>query len=387
MTAARSFLLPDLGEGLHEAEVVEWHVAEGQEVKADAPLLSVETDKAVVEVPAPWSGRIARLCARAGETIAVGAPVVEYEGAAAGVAPTAVEAREAAEAASAPSAPAVVREARSGPASARSRAMPAVRVLAGELGVDLSALTGTGPQGAITARDVAQAFKASVGAGVPRAAPVSPAEPAEGWEPLKGARRSMAEAMSRAREVMPATVTDDVDIGDWARGTRTLARLIRAVCRAVAVEPAVNAWFDPERGRRLSASIDLGLAVDTPTGLIVPVIRNAVALSGDALEAEIARLVEAARTRTLAPEALKGATLTLSNYGSIAGRHATPVVVPPQVAILGAGRAHTVVKLDGSKVVERPMLPLSLTIDHRAVTGGESARFLAALMEDLAKAG
>ncbi|MFO1173438.1 MAG: dihydrolipoamide acetyltransferase family protein [Hyphomicrobiaceae bacterium] len=383
MTAAKSFLLPDLGEGLHEAEIVEWHVKAGDEVKADAPLVSVETDKAVVEVPAPWSGRIAKLCAEAGETIAVGSPVVEYEGAAAVVAPTPAQATEAAPATKSAQ---VARVAASAPGTSRPRAMPAVRVLAQELGIELSALTGSGPQGAITAKDVAQAFKASVGASGLRAMPIAIAEPSEGFEPLKGARRSMAEAMSRAREVMPATVTDDVDIGGWAQGTRTLARLIRAACRAVAVEPAVNAWFDPSKGRRLSQAIDLGLAVDTPTGLIVPVIRNAGGLSTDALEREIARLIEAARARTLSPEELKGATFTLSNYGSIAGRHATPVVVPPQVAILGAGRVHKTVRLDGGTAVERPMLPLSLTIDHRAVTGGESARFLAAVMEDLAKA-
>lgn len=382
MASAKSFLLPDLGEGLHEAEIVEWHVKAGDEVKADAPLVSVETDKAVVEVPAPWSGRIAKLCAKAGETIAVGAPVVEYEGAAAVVAPTPAEVTQAAHATKPPP---MAREGASAHTSSRPRAMPAVRVLADELGIDLAALTGTGPQGAITAKDVAQAFKASVGAGAVRA-PGPSALPTEGWEPLKGARKTMAEAMSRAREVMPATVTDDVDIGAWPSGTRTLSRLIRAVCRAVAVEPAVNGWFDPQRGRRLSEAIDLGLAVDTPTGLLVPVFRNAGALSPEGLEQEIARLVEGARARTLAPELLKGATFTLSNYGSIAGRHATPVVVPPQVAILGAGRVYKVLRLEGGKAVERPMLPLSLTIDHRAVTGGESARFLAAVMEDLAKA-
>lgn len=384
MSAAKSFLLPDLGEGLHEAEIVEWHVKAGDEVKADAPLVSVETDKAVVEVPAPWSGRIAKLCAEAGETIAVGSPVVEYEGAAAVVAPTPAVATEAATAA--PSATRA-RETAAAPPATRPRAMPAVRVLAQELGLDLPSLNGTGPEGAITAKDVAQAFKASVGASGVRAAPIAMAEPSDGFEPMKGARKSMAEAMSRAREVMPATVTDDVDIGGWPQGTRTLSRLVRSVCRAVAVEPAVNAWFDPAKGRRLSESIDLGLAVDTPTGLLVPVIRNAGALSADALEREITRLIEAARARTLAPEELKGATFTLSNYGSIAGRHATPVVVPPQVAILGAGRVHKVVCLVDGTAVERATLPLSLTIDHRAVTGGESARFLAAVMEDLAKAG
>lgn len=367
----KSFLLPDLGEGLHEAEIVTWHVKVGDEVTADDPLLSVETEKAVVEVPAPWTGRIARLCAAVGERVAVGAPVVDYagDGIAVAAAPRPV-------AASAnPARPSVALT----DAGHRTRAMPAVRILAQELGVDLAGLTGTGPDGAITARDVAIAFK---GAAPAAAAALPPA----GFTALTGPRRSMAEAMVRAREVMPATVTEDCDVGSWGAGTGVLLRLVRAVCRAAAAEPALNAWFDAKHGRRLHDRVDLGLAVDTPAGLFVPVIRNAGALAPDALAAEIARLIAGAQGRTLPPEDLRGATITLSNYGSIAGRHATPVVLPPQVAILGAGRIYQAVCLTAGKPSERPTLPLSLTIDHRAVTGGESARFLAAVMMDLAAA-
>lgn len=366
----RAFVLPDLGEGLHEAEIVAWHVEAGAEVKADDPLVSVETDKAVVEVPAPWTGRVTRLCAAVGERIAVGAPVVEYagEGGAKAVAsqPKAPVAATGATAMHRPQA-----------AAARTRAMPAVRVLAKELGIDLAAITGTGPDGAVTARDVALAFKGST--------PASPGTTisADGFTPLTGPRRNMAETMARAREVMPATVTEDCDIGDWTKEARILPRLVRAIARAAKVEPALNAWFDARYGRRLNEQVDLGLAVDTPAGLIVPVIRNAGGRSPQDLAEEIARLIAAARDRTLTPDELKGATITLSNYGSIAGRHATPVVVPPQVAILGAGRVQPALRLQNGKPVERPMLPLSLTIDHRAVTGGESARFLAAVMADL----
>ncbi|MEZ5924521.1 MAG: dihydrolipoamide acetyltransferase family protein [Hyphomicrobiaceae bacterium] len=381
---AKAFLLPDLGEGLHEAEIVEWHVAEGDEVEADAPLVSVETDKAVVEVPAPWSGRIGRLCAKVGETVAVGAPVIEYAGTGepGTTRATAVDSRRASQPHKAS-----VAKPESDRSAERPRAMPAVRLLARELGLSLDGMAGTGPGGAISARDVAVAFKASVGVGPSTSAGLALGGASDGWEPLKGARRSMAEAMTRARDVVPATVTDEVDIGDWPDAAGLVPRLIRAIGRGVAAESSLNAWFDPVSGRRLFGAVHLGLAVDTPTGLIVPVVHDACTLAPEALGSEIARLIEGARTRSLAPEDLKGATLTLSNFGSLAGRHATPVVVPPQVAILGVGRMRKVVRLANGRPVERPVLPLSLTIDHRAVTGGESARFLAAVMEDLALSG
>ncbi len=369
----KTFLLPDLGEGLHEAEIVEWHVKAGDTVKADAPIVSVETDKAVVEVPAPWSGRIARLCAAVGERVAVGVAVIEYEG----------EAEKTHVAAHSVPAP-VVRTVIAATPSSRARAMPAVRILAEELGLDIGAVTATGPGGAVTARDVARAFKTVTGIGP---AATSAIAPAAGWEPLRGPRRSMADAMERSRdEVMPATVHDDCDIGAWNDSAGILPRLVRAICAGIATEPALNGWFDSARGRKLATSVDLGLAVDTPAGLLVPVLRGVQRLELDELATEIARIVAAAHARTLPPEALKGATFTLSNYGSIAGRHATPVVVPPQVAILGAGRVYRVLRLEAGHPVERPLLPLSLTIDHRAVTGGESARFLAAAMADLALA-
>jgi pyruvate dehydrogenase E2 component (dihydrolipoamide acetyltransferase) len=338
----RPFLLPDLGEGLHEAEIVEWHVAEGEEVAADDPLVTVETDKALTEIPAPWSGRLVQLHGRPGERVAVGAPLASYD-----LPPTASAA------ASAPAPPVAVATpvpTRSGAAPA---AMPAVRALAAELGVDLAGLDGSGPDGTIAVRDVANAFRARAG-----------------YEPLAGTRRAMAEAMARSHAaVVPATVMDEARFG----GGDVTVRLLLAIAAATRAEPGLNAWFDAGAGRRLHAEVHVGLAVDAPHGLVVPVVRDVGARTAADLRAEVDRLAALVRERRVAPGDLAGATITLSNFGPLGGRFATPVVTPPQVAILGAGRLR-----DG-------LLPLSLTYDHRAATGGEAGRFLVAVVAALEK--
>jgi pyruvate dehydrogenase E2 component (dihydrolipoamide acetyltransferase) len=338
----RPFLLPDLGEGLREAEVVAWHVEAGDVVSADDPLVTVETDKAVTEVPSPWSGRLLRCCAVVGERVPVGAALVEFDldplgPVRMGPPQTTVE-----------PAPLTALETPTRTAGPRPPAMPAVRELARELGVDLAALHGSGPGGTILTRDVAAAFR--------------------GFEPLGGTRRAMAEAMARsAAAVVPATVMDEARFA----GEDVTVRLVRALCTAAHAEPALNAWFDADAGRRLHATVDVGLAVDAPHGLVVPVIRDAGRRGESDLRAEIDRLAAAVRERTITAGELAGATITLSNFGSVGGRFATPVVTPPQVAILGAGR------------IRDALLPLSLTYDHRAATGGEAARFLQALIRDL----
>src|SRR5262245_13288180 len=226
----KAFHFPDLGEGLHEAQVVEWHVVEGEEVAADDPLLSVETDKAVTEVPAPWKGRIAKLCAAVGETIHVGDELVRYEGEEQPQ-PIAAQRKRAV-----PSeAPAQL----STPAR-RVRAMPAVRILAAELGVDLAGTTGSGPNGTVLARDLAGPLRSRMG----RATGLSSGAPADsddaGWRPLSGVRRSMARNMERSRaEVVPATVHEEADVSAWARMRDVTARLVRAILAALAAAPAL----------------------------------------------------------------------------------------------------------------------------------------------------
>ena len=360
------FKLPDLGEGLQEAEIVKWHVNVGDEIKADAPMVSVETAKAVVDIPAPYPGKIARLYGKPGDIAHIGAPLVGFEGEAdakdSGTVVGKVEVGQKV-VAEAPAAPA--------PVTAGIKATPAVRALARKLNVDLAMVTPTGADGLLTAADVQRAARILAETG-----PI---------EVMRGVRRAMAQNMELATaEVASATIMDDADIETWPDGSSAMLRLIRALVAGCKAEPALNAWYDSEKiGRWLMKKIDIGIAVDTPDGLLVPVLRNCGERGEAELKAALEKLIADARARRVPPEELRANTITLSNYGSIAGRYASPVVLPPTVAILGAGRiAKQVVVLDDKPAVRR-MLPLSLTFDHRVVTGGEAGRFLKAVLADL----
>jgi len=358
-----TFVLPDLGEGLQEAELVAWHVGEGDHVVADQPLVSVETEKAVVEVPSPQDGKIARLCVQPGERVKVGGPLVEFE-----EGPRADTGTIVGELAAAP--PPVLPPAPGVPAV---RAAPAVRALAQRLGVDLAEITASGPGGAVTSADVERAARAQTAAG-----PV---------EPLAGVRRAMAVNMARSHaEIVPATVSDEADIAAWAPQSDVTIRLARAIAAGCAASPGLNAWYDGRTmERRLLKQIDLGLAVDTEDGLFVPVLRNIGGRDAADLRRGIEAMKKDVRARTVPIAELRGQTITLSNFGMSAGRFAALVILPPQVAILGAGRiTERPVVADGNVAAHR-ILPLSLTFDHRAVTGGEAARFLKAAIEDLEK--
>jgi 2-oxoisovalerate dehydrogenase E2 component (dihydrolipoyl transacylase) len=375
----RQFMLPDLGEGLEEAEIVGWHVNAGDHVVADQPLLSVETDKAVVEVPSPWSGRIARVFGAKGDLVKVGAPLVEFDEGPApdtGTVVGEIDRGEPAPPLAGPSVspPPLAGEGRVGATPSRAQpllVLPAVRALARKLDVDLNLVQATGPGGTITRADVERAAKSLTDAG--------PAEP------LKGMRRAMAQRMAMAHaEVVPTTVTDEADIDDWPSGEDLTMRLVSAIAAACRSEPALNAWYNSAAGeRRLLKRIDLGIAVDTGDGLIVPVLRNVAERDAKDLRAGLDRMRADAMARSIPPEELRGATITLSNFGMIGGRFASLVVVPPQVAIAGAGRAAPRVAVREGQAAVRRILPLSLTFDHRVVTGGEAARFLVALKADL----
>jgi 2-oxoisovalerate dehydrogenase E2 component (dihydrolipoyl transacylase) len=317
----RQFMLPDLGEGLEEAEIVAWHVNEGDHVVTDQPLVSVETDKAVVEVPSPWSGRIARVFGTKGDLVKVGAPLVEFAEGAEQDTGTVVGQLDTSEK------QASVAERSAEPAPARMlQALPAVRALAHKLDVNLNAVQATGPGGTITRADVERAAKSLAEAG--------PAET------LRGMRRAMALRMAAAHaEVVPATVTDEADIDEWRTDEDPSVRLMRAIAAACRAEPALNAWYNSGAGaRRLVKRIDIGIAIDTEGGLIVPVVRNVAERDARDLRAGLDRLRADAAARAIPPEELRGATITLSNFGMIGGRLASLVVVPPQVAIVGAGR-------------------------------------------------
>jgi 2-oxoisovalerate dehydrogenase E2 component (dihydrolipoyl transacylase) len=360
----RQFTLPDLGEGLEEAEIVAWFINEGDHVVTNQPLVSVETDKAVVEVPSPWSGTIARLFGAKGALVKVGAPLVEFS-----------------EGAEEDTGTIVGEIARSGPAPQVIEAptrlgglqvLPATRALARNLDVDLNLVQGSGPGGIITRTDVERAARSLTDAG--------PAEP------LKGMRRAMAQRMAVSHaQVVPTTVTDEVDIEAWSKGADITIRLVQAIAAACKAEPSLNAWYNSVAGeRRLLSRVDVGIAIDLEGGLIVPVLRNVGERHSGDLRAGLDRMRADAAARSIPPEELRGATITLSNFGMIGGRFASLVVVPPQVAIIGAGRAEQRVVVDHGRPAIHRMLPLSLTFDHRAVTGGEAARFLVALKSALA---
>lgn len=436
-----TFNLPDLGEGLQEAEIVEWKVKEGDTVKVDDPLVAVETDKAVVDVPSPYAGTIAKLHWKNGDVVPTHSPLVDFAvaGAAASEAAPAPAAEEkksddsgtvvgkmatsdeelkdtaiirkkggrrergkpAARGAGAPAVQ-VARPVNGGSVTAtgRPKASPATRVYAKECGCDLTLIEGTGSKGQITKSDV-DAFMQSGGARAPQpqAAPMGFAQP--GWDlppapagieygkpvQLKGPRRAMHKSMTAARsQVMECTLFDDADIHAWMPGQDITARIIRAVvagCRAV---PQMNAWYDGETMEMtVHKHVDLAMAVDTPDGLIVPVLRNVDAKDGQQLRADLNIIKQKTRERSVAPEDMKNPTITLSNFGMMAGRYATPVVVPPQVAILGTGGLrHDVVPVMGGIEVHK-RVPLSITFDHRCLTGGEACRWLAAVIKDLEK--
>src|SRR6516165_4836894 len=344
----RQFTLPDLGEGLEEAEIVAWLVNEGDHVVANQPLVSVETDKAVVEIPSPWSGTIARRFGGKGDLIKVGAALVEFgEGAEADTGAIVGEVER--------SKP-VTREAEVPSRPRGLQVLPAIRALARKLDVDLNLIQGSGAGGMITRADVERAARSLKEAG--------PAEP------LKGMRRAMAQRMALAHaQVVPTTVIDEADIDAWSKETDVTIRLVQAMAAACKAEPSLNAWYNAEAGeRRLLSRVDVGIAVDLEGGLLVPVLRNVGERDSADLRTGLNRMRADAAARSIPPEELRGATITLSNFGMIGGRFASLVVVPPQVAIVGAGRAERRVVVNNDQQVIHRMLPLSLTFDHRAFT-------------------
>ena len=390
----REFKLPDLGEGLTEAEIVKWHVAANDAIKLNQPLVSVETDKAVVEVPSPVTGRVISLHGEAGDVIPVGDVLARFD--VPGSDAPAAETDSAKPAADGKDdVPGVVGElpasalvmsdttgsAAAAPKKQRVKAAPSVRALARELGVDLTQLAGSGPGGRITARDVA---KAAESAADPAGAGPAPAS-ASTEEKLSGPRRAMFHSMTAAHsEVALCTVMDDADIHDWESPRDFTPRLIRAMVAGARAEPRLNGTFSAETGvLSISEDVHMGLAMHTPHGLIVATIFNAGRLGVDELREEVARLKKAGADRTLKPGEVRGYTITLSNIAGGSSRYATPLMVPPTVGILGSGAARDeVVALNGEVAIRR-MLPLSLTFDHRCVAGADASRFLGAVVADL----
>lgn len=445
MSESKTFHLPDLGEGLPDATIVEWFVKEGDVIRLDEPLVSMETAKAVVEVPSPVSGKVVKLAGAAGDIVVTGSMLAVFEPDAS--LPQRAEGQDTGhhhgppkEQASPAAAPvAAVKESNErddagtvvgamqssndvhteqAVAVGGVKAMPAVRAMAKKLGVDLSRVRATGADGAVTMQDVKQAAAngsarggsstappAARSVSAPASAPITTAQrttlSASGKpmrtqppgvsvsgqpEQLKGVRRNMARVMADAHaKVVPTTLSDDADIHAWTPGNDVTGRLVRAIVRACKAVPAMNAWFDGDKlTRTLHPHVDIGIAVDTDDGLFVPALRNADLLEAGGVRESINRLRVQVEDRSIPPSELTGYTISLSNFGMFAGRYATPVVVPPCVAIVAAGRArHQVTPVMGG-FESHKIIPLSVTFDHRACTGGEAARFLKALIDDLA---
>ena len=382
-----TFKLPDLGEGLAEAEIVEWHVKVGDHVRVDQPMVSVETAKAVVEVPAPFSGVVTALrgAARRHRAHRSAAHRVRFRH----------RRRQHAgdERGGIRRAELGWRRAQRTKSAAARRAVPAARALAKRLGVDLAVVQGSGRAGLITLDDVLQNANMSIAIG--RRARLAGRACNCGRRARRRHRRAVARRAARdgaqhvavARSGVRAArcATTPTSTAGRKRGDYML-RLMRAMICAWRAEPALNAWYDPiAQSRILVAHIDLAIAVDTPGGLIVPVVRNIENKSPDELRAAIALQKAAAHQRSTQPEDLRDFTLMLSNFGTLAGRYGIPLVVPPAVAILGAGKVREDAVVVAGAVQAHRRMPLSLSFDHRCITGGEACRFLAAVIADLEK--
>ncbi len=448
------FLLPDLGEGIHEAELIKWRVQPGQVVKAMDILAEMETDKALVEVPSPWAGKIRELCGKEGEILNVGNVLVKYDIGSSAAAPAANTAGPSARPASPPPPPVTSAETGAGrptpttakasttptPAAKESEdagtvvgnvsgtlsvsdrfarraaehadastsngkalATPAVRRIARELKVDLTRVEPTGRGGRVTAGDVERAATERPAAGartatparsapVERSAAPAPVISGDGISariPFRGVRRKIAQALENSiKTAVHFTVVDEADVTSLEKKRKEystvlgqklslLPFIMLAVTKALKKRPTVNCNVDDANEEILIKSvINLGCAVDTDHGLMVPVIHGADQHSVVQLADAVKDLAAKCQNRTIAREQLTGGTFTISNVGSYGGMFATPIINYPEIAILAAGRAKERVLVKNGQFYAGMVLPLSLSCDHRVIDGAEGARFL-----------
>jgi len=397
------FKFPDIGEGLTEGEIVHWLVKEGDEIKEGQPLVEVETDKALAEIPSPRTGVILKILAKEKEIVKVGQVIVVFgeKGetlAAPPPRPKSVgvvgELEEAPEEISAvtvktePIRPVLVSE--------HAMATPVVRALAKELGVDLNKVKGTGPEGRVLERDVHQVAE---GKEKPVEEVKKPVKVKKydlyGYVdriPLRGVRRSIAKAMVKSKYTAPhVTTMDEADVTElWKirekekkaaekKGIKLtiLPFIIKGVIAGLMEHPYLNATLDDENEEIiLKKYYNIGFATDTPEGLMVPVVKNAKEKSILQLAEELTQLAEKARNRTIDLADLKGGTFTITNYGALGGIYGTPIINYPEVAILGVGKIKDMPVVEDGKIEIRKILYLALSFDHRVVDGGEATRFL-----------
>jgi pyruvate dehydrogenase E2 component (dihydrolipoamide acetyltransferase) len=414
---ANEFTLPDLGENIASGDVVTVFVSEGDVLKPGQALLEVETDKAVIEVPCPPGGLVEKVLVKKGDTVKVGQGLVVLGSA--GAAPAAPKAAAAAPkpapapapapaASPKPAAPAAVAPPSPAPAPAREPepvaatatvepAGPAVRRLARELGVDLARVRGTGPSGRIVREDVIAAVRQASSGAASTHSRTSTSTERDDWGPIRREqmsrmRKTIAANMVRSVTTIPhLTNFDDADVTELERLRKesateyaksnlkltALAFVIKAVSLSLRQHPTVNASIDPEKGEIVYKEyVNVGLAVDTPRGLVVPVLRDCDQLSIPQIAQAIADTAEKAKNAQYGIEDLRGGTFTISNLGAVGGAYSTPIINWPEVAILLLGRSRKMPVVHEDRIEPRLMMPLSLSYDHRLIDGAMAARFL-----------
>jgi len=431
------FILPDLGEGVHEAELIRWRVKPGEKVEEHQTLAEMETDKALVEVPSPWAGVVKDLNGKEGDIINVGSILVTYDIGSASSSAKPAKTKAATET-SAKKIPAgatksngseshsaeredagtVVgsvggtltvsdrfrrreHEHQAQTTSKKALATPAVRRIARELGVDIHTVPGSGRGGRVTASDIenvaggaTQAARPTRPAATPAPRPQISGDGVAERIPFRGVRRKIAEALRHSvSTTVHFTVVDEADVTALDSKRREYAKvmgkklsflpfIMTAVCEALRKHPALNANVDDDKGEILIKSvINLGCAVDTDHGLMVPVIHQAQSLSIAQLSDEVMSLAAGCRDRSISRDKLMGGTFTISNVGTYGGLFATPIINYPEVAILAAGRVYEKVMTKNGMFYAGKSLPLSMSCDHRVVDGAEGARFLRTVVE------
>ena len=387
---------PDVGEGITEGTLVKWLVKVGDEVKADQAVAEIETDKAIVEIPTSKGGKVSKLYGKEGDTIKVGNPLVSLSLPWEETGVTGAEAKPEVkpEAAKLEAKPEVKPEVKVIEAPSRVLAAPSTRRLARELGIDISKVTGSGPGGRIIDEDIKKFTKVKTEA----AAEVLPQEimpekrPDEERIPIKGIRKTIGERMAKSLFTAPHVVSmDEADVSELVslrekekqaaqeKGVKLtyLAFIVKAVVVALKQHPYLNASLDPRNNEIvLKHYYNIGIAVDTLEGLMVPVIKNADQKSIMEIARETERLSEEARTRKIKLADLKGNTFTITNIGSIGGIFSTPIINPPDVAILGVHRIRDMPVIINGEIKPRKILPLVLSFDHRVLDGAQAARFM-----------
>ena len=416
------FKLADLGEGMHEAEVVQWLIKEGDTTRLDQTIAKVETDKAMVELPSPIAGRVSEIRVKDGQVARVGDVLVVFEAStpAVGTAETTAKNTETDVTNSAASVPAAApssvpsSQAATTATKPRVLAAPAVRKLAFELGVDLEQVTPSNANGRVSLDDVrAYAERAKAG---PAPAPTQAEQPAsqplaaaeqkveqavptrqDERQPLTGLRKRIAEHMERSWRTVPhATAFDEIDGSALIalrqalkpvaeqRGVRLtyMPLLVKLLVPVLKEFPIFNASLDEEKREIIyRRSYHIGIAADSPEGLLVPVLRDADRLTLLEIATKLEKLVEGARKRTLSLPELSGSTFTLNNVGSFGGGSGTPIINYPEVAILAVGRLQEKAIVQQGAIIARPMLPIALSFDHRLIDGAMSGKFLARFKE------